>query len=212
MAKENQLVKLVGDDKLEGFVQMDDFLSFVNLAPPATFVRSHPFAKGVKFLPIDKVELLLTKLFQEWHVELLREGPMFNSVYAAIRLHYKHPISGWTWQDGYGAVPVKTDAGKSASDMAAIKNDAIMTGLPAAESFAVKDAAEKIGKLFGKDLNRKDLVDFTPSYGTEGVKSDLEKKKQTIKEKLDAGNPPKQEDRPAGMDGNAPVKDHGQVE
>ena len=29
---------------------------------------------------------------------------------------------------------------------------------PAAESYAVKDAAEKIGKIFGKDLNRADQI------------------------------------------------------
>ena len=33
-------------------------------------------------------------------------------------------------------------------------------GAPAAESYAVKDAAEKIGKLFGKDLNRKDNINY----------------------------------------------------
>jgi hypothetical protein len=33
-----------------------------------------------------------------------------------------------------------------------------MKAAPAAESFAVKDAAEKIGKLFGRDLNRADQI------------------------------------------------------
>jgi hypothetical protein len=210
MSKENQLAKLVDDDKLIELVRMDEFLALVNLEPPASFVKDHPFTKNVKFMPIDKIELLLTKLFQEWRVEVLREGQLFNSVYVAVRLHYKHPFSGWTWQDGYGAVPVKTKQGAAASDMGAILNDAIMTGLPAAESFAVKDAAEKIGKLFGKDLNRRDTLGFTPSYGTDDVKSDLEKKKQEIKEKLDANHTPKQEDRPTGVEGNAPIKDHGQ--
>jgi len=33
-----------------------------------------------------------------------------------------------------------------------------MKAAPAAESYAVKDAAEKIGKIFGKDLNRADQI------------------------------------------------------
>jgi hypothetical protein len=33
-----------------------------------------------------------------------------------------------------------------------------MKAAPAAESYAVKDAAEKIGKLFGKDMNRADKI------------------------------------------------------
>ena len=34
----------------------------------------------------------------------------------------------------------------------------VMKAAPAAESYAIKDAAEKIGKLFGKDLNRADKI------------------------------------------------------
>ena len=33
-----------------------------------------------------------------------------------------------------------------------------MKAAPAAESYAVKDAAEKIGKLLGKDMNRADRI------------------------------------------------------
>lgn len=35
-----------------------------------------------------------------------------------------------------------------------------MIGTPAAESYAIKDAAEKIGKLFGKDMNRADQINY----------------------------------------------------
>ena len=36
-----------------------------------------------------------------------------------------------------------------------------MIAAPAAESYAFKDAAEKIGKLFGKDINRATHIDYT---------------------------------------------------
>ena len=35
-----------------------------------------------------------------------------------------------------------------------------MMAAPAAESYAIKDAVEKLGKLFGKDLNRKDSMGY----------------------------------------------------
>jgi hypothetical protein len=41
-----------------------------------------------------------------------------------------------------------------------------MKAAPAAESYAVKDAAEKIGKIFGKDLNRKDEIIYDSLIGT----------------------------------------------
>lgn len=168
-------------------VKRDQFLQVVNIDPPKEWVKDHPIAKGVKYMPIERIELLLTRIFQEWKVEILREGQLANSLYVTVRLHFKDPIDGeWRWQDGTGAAPIKTDKGENASNMAAIKNDAVMTGLPAAESFAVKDAAEKIGRLFGKDLNRKDVAGFTPSYDTQSAKIKITKAKNAIKEKLDA--------------------------
>jgi len=139
----------------------DQLNLLLNQNPPAQWVKAHPFAKAVSYLPIDKVEFLLTKIFQNWKVEVLREGQLFNSVYVAVRLHYRNPLTGeWLSHDGLGAVGVQTDAGAKASDMNAIKQDAIMKALPAAESYAVKDAAEKIGAIFGKDLNRRDVAVF----------------------------------------------------
>lgn len=176
MSKQVSLAKIVDEDSLVEFQKRDELLQVVNLNPPESFIKNHPLASGVKYLPIDKVELMLTKLFQQWRVEVLREGQLLNSVYVAVRLHYLDPIAKeWTSQDGLGAVQIQVDKGENASNLAAIKSDAIMKGLPAAESFAVKDAAEKIGKLFGRDLNRRDALDFTPSYATE-------EKKQTVKD------------------------------
>lgn len=151
-------------DLAEAF-KTDQLNLLLNQPTPADWIKDHPFAKGVRYIPIERVEFLLTKIFQEWSVEVLREGQMFNSVYVAIRLHYKNPLNGdWAYHDGLGAVGVQTDKGASASDLSSIKQDAIMKALPAAESYAIKDAAEKLGKLFGKDLNRKDTIGFTETY------------------------------------------------
>lgn len=167
MSKVKDIASIVDSDRLPELKQMDEYLEVVNLTPPDDWLQKHPMAANTKYLPIGRIETMLTKLFQEWKVEVLREGQMLNSVYCVVRLHYKHPISGWTYQDGIAAVPVKTKKGEDPSNLSAILNDAIQTGLPAAESFAIKDAAEKIGKIFGKDINRKETFDFTPSYNKE---------------------------------------------
>jgi len=51
-----------------------------------------------------------------------------------------------------------------------------MKAAPAAESYAVKDAAEKIGKLFGKDMNRADKImyDTLPTIEKKDKLEDLE--------------------------------------
>ena len=169
-------------DELHYDVQLafknDQLNLLLNQDPPASWIKEHPIVKrevvdqrGVKvkvpalFLPIDHIEFLLTRIFQQWRVEILREGALFNSVYCTIRLHYLHPISGqWLYHDGTGAVGVQTDAGKPASDLGAIKQAAIQMALPAAKFYAIKDACELLGKLFGKDLNRNNSIEFAMGY------------------------------------------------
>lgn len=146
----------------------DQLNLLLNQPTPEKWIKDHPFAKNVKYIPIDKIEFLLTRIFQEWKVEIISYSALFNSVSCHIRLHYKNPISGeWFFHDGVGAVGVQTDAGKSAADLGAIKQDAVMKALPAAESYAIKDAAEKLGILFGKNLNRKDTIGFAGAYSKE---------------------------------------------
>ena len=146
-------------ENLQALEKQNYLNAFLNAEPKKEWIKKHPLAKEVKYIPIERIEFLLTYIFVEWKVEILREGLIANSVYCAVRLHYKDPVGGeWKWQDGVGAAPLQTDKGAAATDWEKIKNDAVMKALPAAESFAVKDAAEKLGKLFGKDLNRADKI------------------------------------------------------
>ena len=181
MTKTKQLSALIeSKDELIEFAMRDEFLEFINQAPPKQWIKEHPFAKGINYIPIDKVELMLDKIFQTWTVEILDTGQLLNAIYVNVRLHYIHPITkNKMFQDGTGAVAIQVDKGKNASDLGAIKSNAIMLALPAAKSFAIKDAAEHIGSIFGRNLNRKDTVAFTPSY------KDMEDKKNKLKEKLE---------------------------
>ena len=131
----------------------------LNAEPPKDWVKEHPMFKKVRYLPIERVEYLLTRIFLKWNVEIKSVQVIANSVVTTIRLYYQDPMSDqMLWQDGVGAAPLQTDKGAGAVDFNAIKSDAVMKAAPAAESYAIKDAAEKIGKLFGKDLNRADKI------------------------------------------------------
>lgn len=147
----------------------------LNNPPNNKWVKRHPFIKidsavpGQKeqlpYLPIDKVEYLLTRIFQHWRVEVIGYQQLFNAVSCHVRLHYRNPVNGeWMFHDGLGAVGVQTDAGATAADLSKIKADAVMKALPASKSYAIKDAADHLGKLFGRDLTRKDTLGFTASY------------------------------------------------
>lgn len=170
MATSKDLVKLVddGDNSPVSFEKMGELKSVLNQNPNRNWVKNHPFANGVVYLPIDKVETMLDMIFQQWKVEVLSISQLAQSICCVIRLHYLNPVTKeWSYHDGVGAVPLKTDKGFSAADLSHIKSDAVTTGAPAAKSFAIKDAAEHLGKLFGRDLNRKDAVAYTNLYSAD---------------------------------------------
>jgi len=146
----------------------DSFNYLVNQKPPKKWIKKAPaFMGGGDYLPIDKVEFLLTKIFQTVQVEIKEVKQIANSVNVIVKLHYIHPVTGdKMFQEGTGAVPLKTDSGHSASDMAHIKSGSVMTGVPAAKSLAKKNAAEEIGKIFGADLNRDNTLAFKGSYAS----------------------------------------------
>ena len=149
----------------------NDLNLLLNCEPPKEWLKKHPFAKKevtvnghkvkvpTEYLPIERVEALLTAIFIVWNVEIKSVQVIANAVTITVRLYYQDVLSDRTlWQDGVGAAPIQTDSGAGAMDWNKTKSDAVMKAAPAAESYAVKDAAEKIGKIFGKDLNRADQI------------------------------------------------------
>lgn len=157
-----KLADLHGD--IQTAFKDDLFLTLVNQPPHQSWIKKHPITKG-EYIPIDKIEFMLTRIFQQWRCEVLTVQSLFQSIQVTVRLHYRVPTTGeWTYQDGVGAAPIQTDAGQSASNLAAIKANAVQIATPSAKSYALKDAAEHIGKLFGRDLNRKDTLEFAGAY------------------------------------------------
>lgn len=163
--------------------KQNDLNILLNQEPKKDWLKDHPTAKGVKYIPIGRIEWLLTNIFIKKRVEVIDYKLIGNSVSVHVRLHYRDPITNeWDWEDGLGACPLQTDKGAGAIDFDKLKNDAVMKALPAAESYAVKDAAEKIGKLFGKDLNRADEVMYDSLSGKFDNYEALEDLKIKLKE------------------------------
>lgn len=168
------IAELYADQTLQPLEKAGAFQVLVNQNPHSSWIKKHPTAKKkivdgngqeqtvpAEYLPVERVEWLLTTIFLKTRVEVKTIHLIGNSVVVSVRLHYfNHIDNEWNWQDGIGACPLQTDAGAGAIDFNKLKSAAVQMAAPAAESYAVKDAAEKIGKLFGKDLNRKDLISY----------------------------------------------------
>lgn len=190
MTTSKDLPAIIDSAQIGQMVQNGKLKEVLNQAPVTGWIKAHPLVKGLKYLPIDKIEHLLDTIFQEWRVEVKSISQLAQSICCVIRLHYKNPATGaWEFHDGVGAVPLKTNKGATAADLSAIKSDAVTTGAPAAKSFAIKDAAEHLGKLFGRDLNRRDTIAFKTIYSEKKVEQaeeieELEKSKRAEEEKI----------------------------
>jgi hypothetical protein len=158
----------------------------LNSPPKVDWLKKHPMAKkknaqgesvSAEYLPIERVEYLLTRIFINWRVEIKEAKLIGNSGVVTVRLHYKNPITNeWDWQDGIGASPLQTDSGAGAVEFDKLKSGAVQMAMPSAESYAVKDAAAKLGRLFGKDVNRREVMDY------DGLAGKFDTKEKAVKE------------------------------
>lgn len=150
---------LIQGNEIENLAKLDVYNSLINAQPPTQWLKNNPFANNSKYLPIDKVEYLLTKLFKKWHVEVKSVTVLFNSIAVEVRLHYYNPVlSEWQYQDGVGAKQIQTKKGSSPAEMQNINNNAVEMALPIAKVNAIKDASHNIGLIFGGSLNRKEII------------------------------------------------------
>ena len=180
IAKIPTLSELIKDSDMN--LKENALMVICNQTPPKEWIKEHPMAK-VPYLPIERVEYLLSRIFGKWWVEVLDVKVIANSVSVTVRLFVRNPITGEIdHQDGVGANPIQTDSGKGAMDWNYAKNNGVQLALPAAKTYATKDAAENFGKLFGKDLTRKDVISYE---GLLKINPTLEDIKNVVTEKFD---------------------------
>lgn len=150
-------------DDIELAGRSEGLNAILNHEPKKEWIKEHPFIRGHRYLPIDKVEYLLRKIFKYYKIEITGQGTAFNGVWVTVRVHYFNPAtSEMNYQDGIGASQLQTAKGKSAADMININNGAVSMAFPLAKTLAIKDACQLIGNIFGANLDREDTIRFTP--------------------------------------------------
>jgi hypothetical protein len=155
------VAELFSDD-LENAYKNEQLNYLCSSEPKKEWVKVHPYITDYRYLPIDKVEFLLRKIFKVYSIEITGQGIAFNGVYVTVRVHYLNPATGqMSFHDGIGAVQLQTKKGTSPADLANINQGAISMAFPIAKTIAVKDACDHFGNIFGANLNRKDTIPFT---------------------------------------------------
>lgn len=162
------------DDNIEAAGRLEGLNAILSTPPKPQWVKEHPYIKQevkneqgqtikvpYKYLPIDKVEFLLRKIFKEFDIEIRTQGTAFNGVYVVVRVHYFDPATNkMRFHDGIGAAQLQTSKGASPADLANINSGALAMAFPMAKTLAVKDATDHFGEIFGCNLNRRDTISF----------------------------------------------------
>lgn len=154
------LSELVEDNEMS--LKENHLMVLLNQPPPEKWLVEHPMIRGYRYIPIERVEYLLSRIYGTWWVEVLNTAIMANSVCVTVRLHVINPLTKKEeWNDGVGAAPIQTDKDAGAMDWNKAKADGVQKALPSAKTYAIKDAADCFGKIFGKDVSRKNQIDYT---------------------------------------------------
>jgi hypothetical protein len=151
--------------KKEGFIKdIENLDEILNSEPKKEWLREHPQVRGFMYLPIEKVEFLLTRLFKDVKVEIRSVISSDNRAVVTVRIHFTKGGKE-TFLDGVGAAQIN-------------KIQSAEMAFPLAKSLAFKDSVKFLGKIFGKDLNRVEVSTVTKqSQFTEEQQVELEKVK-----------------------------------
>lgn len=156
-----KIAELRSDVNLEVLDRQNSLNILLNEEPNEAWIRINKYAGNARYIPINRLEWLMSTIFVDWHTEVLSVQCFANAVMVTVRVHYRNPVTGMMeWNDGVGAAGLQTDKGEAATNFMALKQNAMDMGLPKAKTEAVKDAIGDLGRLFGRDLNRKDAPDY----------------------------------------------------
>jgi hypothetical protein len=146
------LSDIYNEDIQEGYKDQNLNL-LLNADPKPSWVKSRIInGKEFKYLPIDKVEFLLRKLFGQFRIKVLSVSEIHGGVQVTVRVYYLLPPNEdkertWAFQDGVGAVTLSSQY-------------ELEPAVPLAKTFAIKDACDHIGNIFGANLNRLDVITY----------------------------------------------------
>ena len=171
------VAELFSED-IESAFKNEQLNMLLNAEPKPQWIKPHPYIRDYRYIPIDKIEFMLRKIFKRYRIEIMGQGVSFNGVWVTVRVHYWNPvINDFDFHDGIGACQLQTKKDTSPADLININNGAISMAFPIAKTIAIKDACDHFGKLFGCDLNRKDVIPFSMDENLE-PKIDLEIQEQ----------------------------------
>lgn len=179
----------VNDEAIKEFREkMQNFVHRLNQEPNPDEMEKTPDQKA-NSIPISFIEMTLDEyFFGLWDTENFKWAVIANEVVGSIDLTVLNPVTGSKIKRaGAAAIQIMVDKGANAMDITKKKSNALDMGFPKLKAECVKNAAQSLGKLFGRDINRKKADQFNGLIKKEAMPYDdlkhlFEEKKNMLDE------------------------------
>lgn len=160
-------------------LRLQQFNKQLNAEPDDTELERTPDGNA-KYLPVSFVEMTLDEIFYGlWSTENFKWSALINEVQGSLDLVLTHPVTGQEIRrTGAASIVIMVDklpdevkAKMSAQDRnlyasnpANKKPNALDMAFPKLKAECLKNAAQSLGKRFGRDLNRKKADTYKPAF------------------------------------------------
>lgn len=146
-------------------IALQEFQKKLNTEPDPREFEPTPDGKA-RTLPISFVEMTLDELYLGlWETTNPNYQQVFNEVIGSLVLVVTNPVTGKKQRRaGYGSVVITQDKDAQIADFNMTKKkNALDLAFPKLKAECVKNAAQSLGKIFGRDINRKKTDTFKPA-------------------------------------------------
>ena len=153
--------------------QLQKFTQRLNAEPDVMGVELTPDRKASTVV-ISHIETTLDELFfGQWKTENFKWSPVANEIQGALELVVIHPVTGFEIRrTGAASIVIMVDRAPEnlqgqernqwALNPSNKKPNALDMAFPKLKSECLKNAAQSLGKVFGRDLNRKNKDTYKP--------------------------------------------------
>ena len=172
--------------------KLQNFMQTINRAPKPESLGETPDKKA-KTILISHIEMTLDEYYLGlWETVNFRWSQIGNEIVGAIDLRVFHPVAGiWITRQGAASIVIMVDRAPDglqghdknvwALDMQNKKSNALDMGFPKLKAECLKNAANNLGSMFGRDINRKekDRDTFTPLFKMRPKENNQQSQTQT---------------------------------
>ena len=158
----------------------EDFQRILNKQPSKKNIKKNKLANDSDYIPISILEKQLDEVYGGlWKYRVTQIFQLLNSIVVVLELEVYHPSGVWIMRGCIGAVPIQLKKDENDITPNTINKMAVQMNAPSAKSFALSNAIQSLGEVFGRNINRKEQ-DLDYIYMTEQMTDFEPKKEQAI--------------------------------